>query len=133
MQMKNMVTLIILLCIFEFILGEDCFSDNRPSNAGDCQKRTVNNKAYCCYVEYHTVKTFKNENYDKLCVDVLKSDVDDGMFEEVMKTIESASYTSMGWSRHQLNYFKTYSTIKNFDCKSNYLAVSLILLLLFML
>ena len=133
MQMKNMAILITLLCIFEFILGQDCFTDNRPSKAEECHNRKVNKNAYCCYVEYHTDNTFKQEEYQKLCVDVLKSDVDDGMFEEVMKSIEGVRYTSMGWSRHELNYFTNYATIKNFDCKSNYLTVSLILLLLFML
>ena len=131
MQMKTMITLIIILCVLQSILNAECFTDDVPSNSQQCHNRGETKNTHCCYVKYTTDKHFGE--YKTLCIDVLKSDIEDGLFEEVMKTIESGQYTNAGWSRHQLNYFKNYASIKEFDCKSNYLTVSLLLFLFLLL
>ena len=133
--MKNMVPLIILLLINQSLLSSnECFSDqlDQVSKASDCEKKnTGNTKSKCCFVKFTTDLTFPD--YHTLCVDVLESDIDDGMFEEVMKTIESADYSNTGWSRHEKNFFKNFASIKEFDCKTNYLTVSFLLFVFLML
>ena len=132
--MKNMVTLIILLCISQSLSSDNaCFSDELDKDSkSECQKRsTGSSNSKCCYVKFTTDSTFPD--YHSLCVDVLKSDLDDGMFEEVMKTIEGGDYSGTGWSRHEKQFFKNYASIKEFDCKSKYLTVSFLLFVFFML
>ena len=133
--MKNMVVLIFVLCISQSLTKDNaCFSstNNSPSKASDCENRdTGNKKSQCCFVEFTTNRNF--QTYSKLCVDVLKTDIEDGMFEEVMKTIERAEYSGTEWDETQQGKFKDYASIKNFDCKSNYLTVSFLLFVFLML
>ena len=130
MQMKVMVTSLVLLCTFQYILGAECFTSASPSSSSDCHNRGDTKDDYCCYVEY---RTNKDSEYKKLCVNVRKKDVDKGLFEQVMQTIESGNYTSAEWTDEQKNYFLDYSSINEFDCKSNYLTVPFLLLVFFML
>ena len=130
MQMKVMATSLVLLCAFQYILGDNCFTDVRPSSSSDCEKRGNTDQDYCCYVEY---RTNKDKEYTKLCVNVRKKDVDKGMFEQVMQTIESGNYSSAEWTDTQKGYFSDYSSINEFICKSNYLTVPFLLLVFFML
>ena len=129
---KMVIFLTSIFCIFKFIFNasNDCFTDTRPTNKEDCSKRNAGKNFYCCYVDF---RTDKNPNYQKLCVDVIEADIKDGMFEQTIKSIEAGSYNSSGWSRHEMAYFSNYASINEFDCKSNYLTVSLLLLSLFIL
>ena len=126
--MKTKATIFITLCAFQFIFCADCFTDTEPGSAQDCQTRGNTNDYYCCYVEY---RTDKDATYRKLCVNVRKKDIDKGLFEGTMQTIESGNYTASNWNEHQLSHFQNFASINEFECNSNYLTVSLLLFVLY--
>ena len=120
--MKNIVYCIISLCMIKIIISQ-CYMEN-PSSADTCSDRKRDGYK-CCYVEY---KNNKMSDYATLCVEVIKDDIKSGHHEATIISIEDGNYTGSNWNETIMEKFRDYSTISEFDCKSNYMSKSLIFL-----
>jgi len=120
--MKYMLFILISLLLLE-IAYEQCYTEN-PSNADTCHGKKGDGYK-CCYVEY---KNNKMSDYSTLCIEVIKDDIKSGHHEATILSIEEGNYTGSNWNETIMEKFKDYSTISEFDCKSNYMTKSLIFL-----
>ena len=67
-------------------------------------------------------------DYSTLCIEVIKDDIKSGHHEATIISIEDGNYTGSNWNETIMEKFRDYSTISEFDCKSNYMSKSLIFL-----
>ena len=120
--MKYMLFILISSLLLE-IAYEQCYTEN-PSSADTCHGKKGDGYK-CCYVEY---KNNKMSDYSTLCIEVIKDDIKSGHHEATILSIEEGNYTGSNWNETIMEKFKDYSTISEFDCKSNYMTKSLIFL-----
>ena len=111
-------SIFILVLLITFIHTDDddsnyCGSESSPSSAKDCQNHKVpTSMKYCCFVSGKD----KNGKESKHCIPLSEDS-----YNNIKKYIEDAEKLSDG------------GKIKKLDCNSNYLKLSLISLLLFLL
>ena len=125
--MNKMVVILIALSLIGLISGE-CFMYNATSGEG-CESRATGEQ-YCCLVEY---RTNRDPNYYKVCVPLEAEYIEDGIFEDAIKVIESGYFNSSYWNNTIFELFQDYASIAEFDCKANYLPSVLILANIFLI
>ena len=102
---------------------EQCYTV-KPSNADSCHSKKRDGFK-CCFIEY---KNNRMSDYSTLCVEVTKDDIKSGHHEATIISIEEGNYTGSNWNETIMENFRDYSTISEFDCKSNYMSKSLFFL-----
>ena len=117
--MKAMIYFLVSICFIKIIVGE-CYTEN-PADEKTCKEKERDGYR-CCYVEY---RTDRDENYTKLCVEVIKDDIKSGHHEATIISIEEGNYTGSNWNETIMEKFRNYSSINIFDCKANFLFKSL--------
>ena len=120
--MKYLLFILISVLLLK-IAYEQCYTE-KPSSADTCHGKKRDGFK-CCYVEY---KNNRMSNYSTLCVEITKDDIKSGHHEATIILIEGGNYTGSNWTENIMENFRDYSTISEFDCKSNYMSKSLIFL-----
>ena len=122
--MNKLLSVLIILYLIQSITS-DCYKSN-ASSVSECSNSKTDD-VYCCLVEF---RTNKDATYKKVCVPVIKDDIEDGKFEETIGNIEGGNYTASSWSEEILENFRDYSSISEFDCKGKYFTENMMMITL---
>ena len=122
--MNKLLSVLIILYLIQSITS-DCYKSS-ASSVNECSNSKTDD-VYCCLVEF---RTNKDATYKKVCVPVIKDDIEDGKFEETIGNIEGGNYTASSWSEEILANFRDYSSISEFDCKGKYFTENMMMITL---
>ena len=122
--MNKLLSVLIILYLIQSITS-DCYKSS-ASSVSECSNSKTDD-VYCCLVEF---RTNKDATYKKVCVPVIKDDIEDGKFEETIGNIEGGNYTASNWSEEILANFRDYSSISEFDCKGKYFTENMMMITL---
>ena len=122
--MNKLLSILIILYLIQSITS-DCYKSS-ASSVSECSNSKTDD-VYCCLVEF---RTNKDATYKKVCVPVIKDDIEDGKFEETIGNIEGGNYTASSWSEEILANFRDYSSISEFDCKGKYFTENMMMITL---
>ena len=122
--MNKLLSVLIILYLIQSITS-DCYKSS-ASSVSECSNSKTDD-VYCCLVEF---RTNKDATYKKVCVPVIKDDIEDGKFEETIGNIEGGNYTASSWSEEILENFRDYSSISEFDCKGKYFTENMMMITL---
>ena len=122
--MNKLFSVLIILYLIQSITS-DCYKSS-ASSVSECSNSKTDD-VYCCLVEF---RTNKDATYKKVCVPVIKDDIEDGKFEETIGNIEGGNYTASSWSEEILANFRDYSSISEFDCKGKYFTENMMMITL---
>ena len=122
--MNKLLSDLIILYLIQSITS-DCYKSS-ASSVSECSNSKTDD-VYCCLVEF---RTNKDATYKKVCVPVIKDDIEDGKFEETIGNIEGGNYTASSWSEEILANFRDYSSISEFDCKGKYFTENMMMITL---
>lgn len=125
--MKKIIYFLLVSFCLIVSINSECFK--KDAKEGECEGRKTSGK-FCCFVNY---RTNKDPNYKTACVEVIKEDIKKGHHEATIPLIEKGNYTNSGWPDEVMELFRDYSSIRKFDCKSNYLTISFLAFISFVL